>query len=348
MGSVPHTSLASGLRLVPLLLLIPLLALSCAEGTGRAGPYPSKTVFLYIFSSQGGGTDQWTRHLASLMEQELGVSMVCANLPGANGGTGAMRVWNAPRDGYAILGASETAMFFGVNAVAPLAAEWEYFIVGGSPGVVVVHADSPHTSVEDLVAAAKRAPRSVTVANSGQGKLWHLKAMQLEQAAGVTFRHIPYNGSGPAITALLSREVQALSCSAGEVAEYVRGGLVRPLLATEAEGVDFENFGAVPSAAALYPESAAGFTDLFQWLGLMLPGDVPPEVLEVLGRAFDNAMAHPKTEELATLRHIRMLGLRGAEAKEVALRMERVASWSSWDLGVARRDPSELGIPRPE
>lgn len=347
MASGGFTSSASKTGLAALVFLLPLL-LSCSTRESGSAAYPSKTLFVYIFSSQGGATDQWARHLSALMEQELGVSMVCNSLPGANGGTGAMRVWNAPHDGYSILGASETAMFFGVNGVAPTADSWEYFIVGGSPGVIVVPQDSPYESIEALVAAAKKEPLSVTVANAGQGKLWHIKAVQLEKGAGVAFRHIPYNGSGPAITALLSKEVDAVSCSAGEVAEYVRGGLVRPLVVTEAEGLAFEGFGRVPSATELYPETLAEFHDLFQWLGLMVPGDVPVEVLETLGKTFDSAMAHPKTAELAELGHIRILGLRGQAAKDAALKMERVASWSSSDLGIARKDPAALGISRPE
>ena len=190
-------------------------------GGKQEAKYPSKPINVFIFSSQGGGTDQWVRHLANLMEKDLGVSIVCNNLPGANGGTAAMKVFNSPHDGYTVLGASETSVFFGVNDVAPQASKWEFFIGGGSPGVIGVHKDSPYKTIQDLVQAAKNKPNTVKIGNSGRGKLWHIKALQLAKGAGVQFQHVPYNGSAPAITALLSKEVDAVSCSAGENMESI-------------------------------------------------------------------------------------------------------------------------------
>ncbi|MCX8036119.1 MAG: tripartite tricarboxylate transporter substrate binding protein [Candidatus Sumerlaeia bacterium] len=321
---------------------------ACGSSPQTARPYPVRNINVTVFSSQGGGSDRWARHLALLMEKDLGVHIICSNLPGANGGSGAMKVWSARHDGYSVLGASETAMFFGVNAVAPTADQWEFFIAGGSPGVLAVHHSAPYSTIQDFVGAARNQARKIKIGNSGQGKLWNIKAVQFERAAGVEFQHVPYNGSGPAITALLGREVDAVSCSAGEVVEYVRGGLVRPLIITETYSMEMEPCGTIPSAAELYPERAKDFRDLFQWLGFMMPADVPSEVLETFGRAFDQAVRHPKTEELARAEKVRLLALRGKEAKDMALRMQSVASWFSKELGLARKDPAELGIPKPE
>jgi tripartite-type tricarboxylate transporter receptor subunit TctC len=324
------------------------LLLACNQDSAKQKPYPHKNIFVYIFSSQGGGTDRFARHMAALMEEDLGVNIVCNNLPGANGGTGAMKVWRAPHDGYTVLGASETAMFFAVNDVAPPADQWEYFIGSGSPGVLAVISDSPYKTIQDLVAAAKADPGKIKVSNSGRGKLWHIKAVQFEKAAGVTFQHVPYNGSAPAIVALLSKEVDVVSCSAGEVGEYVRGGKIRPLVVTETEGMEFKNFGAVPPATEFYPETADDYGSLFQWLGFMMPHDTPPDALEAFGRAFKKALDNPRTDELFTVQKMRKIGLTGVEAKQMALRMQSVASWSSQELGIAKMDPAELGIPKPE
>lgn len=325
-----------------------LLMASCKQDRSQPKAYPHKNIFICVFSSQGGGTDRWARHMAALMEKDLGVNLVCNSLPGANGGTGAMKVWRAPHDGYTVLGASETSMFFGVNDVAPMADKWEFFIGGGSPGVLAVHSESPYETVQDLVKAAAAEPGKLKVGNSGRGKLWHIKAVQFEKGAGIRFQHVPYSGSGPAIVALLSKEVDIVSCSAGEIAEYVRGKKIRPLVMTETEGMDFEGSSHVPSATELYPKTAENYKDLFQWLGFMIPHDAPAEVLETFGLAFDKAMAHPKTDELAKLQKLRKIGLRGEEAKAMALRMQRIASWASEELGLARKNPAELGIPKPE
>lgn len=317
-----------------------------ANGTSET-TYPSKPISVYIFSSQGGGTDVWIRHLSGLIEKELGVSIVCNNLPGANGGTAAMKVFSAPTDGYTVLGASETSLFFGVNDVAPTAKDWEFFIGGGSPGVIAVNKDSPYKTVQDLVQAAKASPGSIKISNSGRGKLWHMKAISLESGAGVKFQHVPYNGSAPAITALLSKEVDAVSCSAGEISEYVRGGMVRPIVMTEAVEMSFEGFGKVPAAAKLYPSEKFNFQNLFQWLGFLFPANTDPAILEKFGKAFDKAMADPSTDKLIQDQKAVKIGLRGSKAKNLALNMESIASWMSVDLGLAKKDPASLGIPKP-
>ena len=311
------------------------------------GPYPQRDISVYIFSSPGGGTDTWTRMLAEMMSKELGVGMVCSNLPGAKGGTGAMRVWNSKHYGYSLLGASETSVFFGINDVAPPVDQWRFFIAGGSPGAVAVHSDSPYTSIEMLAVAAKQRPGSVKVSNSGHGKLWHIKALFLEKALGATFKHVPYNGSGPALTALLSREVDMVSCSCSEMSEYVKAGLVRPLIVTDRTAMDFEGFGTVRSAVEVFPESEAQMATLSPWLGFMVPRDVDPERLEVLESAFLKVMASQPIEGFLKSEMARKIALCGEAADALVKEMQQVASWTAHDMGIARKSPEALGLQKP-
>lgn len=312
------------------------------------GPYPQRDIFVYIFSSQGGGTDAWIRQLSALMAEDLGVNLVCANLPGAKGGTGAMKVWNGPHDGYALLGASETSTFFGINDVAPMVDKWRFFIAGGSPGALAVHKDSPFQSIEDLAIAVKDKPSAIKVSNSGRGKLWHIKAVQMEQALGGALKHIPYNGSGPAVTALLSREVDAVSCSCAEMSEYVKAGLLRPLVVTDADPMTFEGYGPVRSIVELYPNMQSQVQSLFQWLGFMLPHDVPTDRAAVFEAAFLKALNSPQFAPFLDMQMARKMGYVGTEAQTLASEMQSIASWTAHELGVARKDPATLGIPKPK
>ena len=334
--------------LMVLVLALVSVAMVFAAGAAETKGYPNKDINVYIFSSQGGGTDAWCRFLSPLMEEDLGVKIINTNMPGANGGTAAQKVWTSPHDGYTVLGASETSMFFGSNGVAPTSDNWHFFIAAGSGGIVAVPAASPYQTVQDLVAAAKANPKSVTIANSGQRKGWHTKAVTLEKAAGVEFKHVPYNGSGPAITAMLSGETMAVSCSTGEISEYIRAGIVRPLVITEAQGETFEGWkGEVPAAAKLYPVGEFEFSNMFQWLGFMLPKDTPQDVVDRFGAAFKKAMANPKTAEFAKTQSARLFGLTGAEANALAKNMEAVSWWMAYDLGIAKMNPATAGIPRP-
>lgn len=334
------------LRLFFLVIAIAIIILS--DGCKKEdGAYPQRDIFVYIFSSQGGGTDTWIRQLSALMGRDFGVNMVCTNLPGAKGGTGAMKVWNSPHDGYTVLGASETAVFFGINDVAPMVDKWRFFIAGGSQGIFAVRTDSPHANIEALAQRTKEYPGKIKVGNSGQGKLWHIKAVQLERAMGGSLKHIPYNGSGPAITALLSGEVDAVSCSCAEISEYVRAGLVRPLVVTDIEPVTFEGVGLIRSAVEVYPDIENELTSLFQWLGFMLPHDVDQETLNTFEDGFLRAVESSQFTEFLKVQMARKIALCGDEANPLVDRMQRAASWTARDLGIVRRDPSELGIPRP-
>lgn len=333
---------------VCLVLLTSLSVMFSAGMEETTVQYPTKDINVYIFSSQGGGTDAWCRFLSPLMEEDLKVKVINSNLPGANGGTAAQKVWNSPHDGYTVLGASETSMFFGSNGVAPTSENWHFFIAAGSGGVIAVPAQSPYKTVQDMVDAAKQKPNTIKIANSGQGKGWHTKAVTLEKAAGVQFKHVPYNGSGPAITAMLSNEVDAVSCSTGEIAEYIRGGLVRPLVITEAKGETFVGWnGVVPAAAELYPDGAFEFSNMFQWLGFMLPIDTPESVVKRFETAFQKAMADPRTAEFAKNQSARLFGLSGDKARELAKNMEAVTWWMAFDLGIAKVSPEKAGVPRP-
>ena len=167
--------------LMVLVLALVSVAMVFAAGAAETEGYPTKDINVYIFSSQGGGTDSWCRFLAPLMEADLGVKIISTNMPGANGGTAAQKVWTSPHDGYTVLGASETSMFFGSNGVAPTSENWHFFVAAGSGGIIAVPTASPYQTIQDLVAAAKTSPKSVTIANSGQGKGWHTKAVTLER-----------------------------------------------------------------------------------------------------------------------------------------------------------------------
>jgi len=309
--------------------------------------WPTRDISCYIHSNQGGGTDAWVRFLTPILEEELGVKITCTNLAGAKGGQAATKVYSAAHDGYSLLGTSETSMFYGSNDVGPTADKWNFYIAAGSAGIIVTTKDSKYKTIQELVEAAKANPDTVKIGNSGVGKGWHCKAILFEQGAGVKFKHVPYSGSGPALTALLSGEVDAVSCSTGEVAEYVRGGMVIPLVITENRSEKMEGYGEVPSAVALYPDTAFGLSNLFQFLGFALPDDTPQYILDKFGAAFDKAMKDPRTIKFAEDQIATIYDLKGEDAKKLTTNMQQVCWWLAQDLGLAVVSPEKAGIPRP-
>lgn len=313
----------------------------------QAAEYPTRSISVVIHSAAGGGSDVWARKVSAIMEKDLGVKMICMNKPGGLGGIAANFVWNSKHDGYTILGASETAMNYGVNGVCEKTARfWNFYIPGGSPGVIAVLSGSPFKNFEELVKAAKANPDNVKVSNAGIGKLWHLKSEMFKKYGDVPIKHSPYTGSAPAIVALLSKEVDAVSCSAGEVGSYIESGKMRPLVMTEKDPFTFPGFGEVPPITKFFPQLEK-YLPMSQFLCLMVPKDTPKEILDRLGAAFEYAM---KTQEMAEFMRQQLAvryGIWGESANKLAIDMEKRFSWFGEELGINKVHPEKLGIEKP-
>jgi tripartite-type tricarboxylate transporter receptor subunit TctC len=326
-----------------------LMAGGTDESSKAAGViFPERNIDVVVHSSAGGGSDVWARKVSALMEPHLGVQLVVTNKPGGNGGVAANYVWNQPHDGYTLVGASETSMTYAVNGAFEQGARaWHYFWSGGSPGVIVVKADSPFKSFEEYVRAAQATPNDVTIAVSGIGKLWHLKAEMVDKYGKVPIKDSPYKGSAPAIVALLSGEVDSLSCSAGEAAPYIKSGEMRPLIMTEDYSYTFDGYAEeVRGVTAVFPDMKK-YLPMSQGLCLLVPNDIPDAVFKILGEAFDKAMSDPEMEAFIEQQAAVKIAMWGKEADQMAVDMEARFSWFAQDLGVAQVSPEELGIKKP-
>ena len=318
-----------------------------AAGASQGEKFPSRPINVSVHSGAGGGSDVWARKVSALMEQELGVKMIVTNREGGNGGVAANYVWNQPHDGYNIIGGSETAMTYVVNgAFDKNALAWDWLISGGSPGVIIVLNSSPFRTFQDLVSAAKANPDTIKVGNAGIGKTWHLKVDMINKYADIPFKHSPYNGSGPAIIALLSKEVDAVSCAAGEAAQYIESGECRPLVMTEKEAFTFKTAGKIPAVTDTFPQLAK-YLPMNQFLCLTYPHDIPQEAKTVLENAFKKIMGTQDMKSFIDEQLSVTYDLVGEPARDMAAAMERNFSWFTFDLGIAKVDPTAFGISRP-
>lgn len=331
------------------LLSMLILGVVIAEGAKESEEsYPSRSINVIVHSSAGGGSDTWARKVSALMEEQLGVELIVSNQPGANGTIAANAAWKAKHDGYTLVGASESSMTYAVSGGFDQGARaWHYFWSAGSPGVIVTAADSGFTDFKQVIEAARANPGDVAVAVSGIGKLWHLKAEMVDKYGEVPLKDSPYKGSAPAITALLSGEVELLSCSAGEAASYIASGEMVPLVITEDYGYTFEGYPEeVPAITEFFPEMQK-YLPMSQGLCLLAPKDIPEDAFQTLGAAFDKVMETPEMEEFIKQQNAVKIGMWGPEADKRAVEMEARFSWFAQDLGVAQVSPDSVGIPRP-
>ena len=309
--------------------------------------WPQQPIQIACFSSAGGGTDTVSRLIASAMEPELGVKINVINRTGARGGAALNYVWRQKRDGYHWGGFSESiipAPVMGVHTTS--SRDWTYFMVAGAPGVISVQTNSKWKSLNDFIEYAKNHPGEIKVAASSTGGIWHTKMLALQNAAGVKFQYMPFQGSRKSITATLTGEVDAVLTSISEQSELIRSQKLLPLAMIEPEDFEFPDYGMIQSAAHEFP----GINDvpIKQWLGFALPADTPTPILEKITSAFESAIENESIQEFAQTRMLEIYGFHGQRSQNIASYGERVWTWMLDDLGVTVRSPNAFGIARPE
>ena len=259
--------------------VIAACALTTAMTTSFAqtSDFPNKTIELLVPYSPGGGTDALARAFAEASHKHTAQSIVVTNKPGASGAIGWNEVINAKPDGYKIavitvelltlphLGLAKFS-YDDFNLIAQLNAD---------PAAITVRAEAPWNSIEEFLAAAKKPGLDVKVGNAGNGSIWHLASAALEDKASVKFNHIPFQGAGPAVLALLGGHIDAVAVSPAEVSTYVTAGKLKTLAVMADKRV--KGFEKVPTFKERGIDLSIG-----TWRGLGAPKSTSPEVMNVL------------------------------------------------------------------
>ena len=272
-------------------LLASTLALGLA-GTAAA-EFPERQVTLVIPFAAGGSTDVVGRIVAERMSAELGQQIVVQNVGGAGGSLGAQQVAQAEPDGYTIL--MGTVATHALNPLIlkqkpydPVADFAPVSLLVLVPNVLAVHPDVPAQTVQELIDLAKAEPLSY--ASSGNGTPLHLSGELFKAMAGVEIDHIPYKGSGPALTDVLGNQVPIIFDNLPSASGHISSGKLRALGVTTAERAP--SFPDVPAIAETLP----GY-ETYSWNALFAPAGTPPEAIEALAAAAQAAMADPAVVE---------------------------------------------------
>ena len=267
--------------------MIILSGVSVAGGT----EYPSKPVTLIIPYPPGGSTDLSSRALANSMKKYLGQPVICENKPGGGGTVGPSLVVTKAPDGYTlgiITGSSSIAYHMGKLNFQPLddvthIARWGGFLFG-----LVVRADAPWKTLQELIEYSKQNPGKITYGSPGVGTPTHLAVEELISAVGVQWTHMPFKGGSETMTALLGGHIDVLSDSSGW-APLVDAGKFR-LLANWGfqRSPRYPN---VPTVKEIYGIASPGF------LALMGPKNMPPNIVQKVGEAVKKATEEQEFRE---------------------------------------------------
>jgi tripartite-type tricarboxylate transporter receptor subunit TctC len=237
----------------------------------------------------GGVADIVGRPLAAAMEKTLKQPVLVVNRPGAGGSVGMASVAKAPADGYTILIALSSISIFPVsdriNGKTP-AYELKDFapvaLVTSDPTVLVVSADSPWKTLKDFVETAKAHPGKVNYSSSGVYGTLHVAMEIFANAAGIQMFHVPYQGGGPALTALLGGQVHALASGPGPAAAQIRGGKVRALASWSTERLPL--LPDIPTFKELGYDA-----EFYIWSGVFVPAATPAPIVTRLRTAVREA-----------------------------------------------------------
>ena len=262
----------------------------------HAETYPTKPIRLIVPFPPGGTTDTVARLMAQKIGEAWGQQVVVDNRPGAGGTIGTELAAKAPGDGYTILMGSITT-----HAVNPALYKKLGFdpikdfipvsLIVSSPQLLAVHPSVPATTTQEFIALAKSKPGQLNYASAGSGTSPHLTFELFKSIAGIDLVHIPYKGTGPAITELVGGQVQAMITGVVALMPHVKAGKLRALAVTSAKRVD-----ALPAIPTLQEAGLKNF-DVSSWFGFFVPAGTSKAVVNKLNSEVLAVLAKPEVRK---------------------------------------------------
>lgn len=260
-----------------------LIVLSHLISTGAQAAFPDRPVRIVVPFSPGGGTDLIARTLGVTMASELGQPVVIDNKPGAGTIIGTDAVAKSAPDGYTLLIATFAhAVNPSLSARLPFATDKAFapvMLIGRSPNVLVVRADSPFKSAREVLDTARAMPGKLTFASQGNGTSAHLAGELFKTIGRVAMTHIAYRGAGPALSDLLGGQVDMMFATSSAVGAMIDAGKLRALGVTTGE-----RSAAMKNIPSLAEAGLPGYV-MESWYGLYVPAGTPAEIIARLNAA---------------------------------------------------------------
>ncbi len=279
------------------------LGLAVAAALAQAQDFPNQAIRIVIPYAPGGGTDILARPVAKSLEEAFKQPVILDHKAGAGGNIGAEMVARSAPNGYTLVMAnnSHTINPFVYSKpgydmekdFAPVA------VVGTSPTILVVHKSVPVNTIRELVEYAKSRPGKLNFSSAGVGTPGHLAGLLFNRQSGIDVAHIAYKGTGPAVMALLQKEVEIHFATPAAVAAQIKSGDFKPLGVTSKE-----RFSAFPDVPSIAESGLPGLREyeVDVWWGLLAPAGTPAAVLDKLNAAVRSAIADPALRESWTSR----------------------------------------------
>lgn len=274
-----------------------VLAAALAAGfsalPAAASTWPNKPITLVVPYAPGGTADALARVLAQHLGTKLKASVVVLNKAGASGVIGAASVAQAQPDGYTVLYDATPLSINPHLQKLPFDAEKDLqpvALVGVTPMLVVVPRNSPYNTLQELIAAASKAPGKLTFASGGQGTVQYMGAELFNQGVGIKLLHVPYRAGGLALQAILVGEVDMGFFNLPALSSHIKGGSLKPLAITSAKRNPL-----FPNVPTIGEAGVKGY-EVYEWNGMFVPSATPAEIVARLNSAVREVLAMPEVK----------------------------------------------------
>jgi len=272
--------------------LLVLCAAAATAPAAVAADFPQRPLKLVVPFTAGGAADVMARGMAQRLGEELGQQVIVDNRGGGGGIMASEIVTSAPADGYTLLFGT-----MGTHAINPaLHAKLPYdpvkdfapiSVTHVNPRVLIVGSHLEPKNVAELVALARSKPGALTYGSAGVGSSGHLSGVLFGSMTGSDLLHVPYRGSAPLMTDVITGRIDMTFDSFTVYEEHIKSGRVRALGVTSKDRV-----GALPDVPTIAEQGLAGY-DVSNWLGVLAPAGTPPAVIKTIHEALGRTMATP-------------------------------------------------------
>ncbi|MCP1832554.1 tripartite-type tricarboxylate transporter receptor subunit TctC [Bradyrhizobium sp. USDA 4532] len=271
------------------LCIVALTALLAATLPARAADYPTRPIKLVVPYAAGGPTDVLGRIVGEYLGRDFKQVVVVENKAGAQGAIGAEAVARSDPDGYTLF--VTAASIFVLNPMLYKKLPYDpardfrlLSVITDAPMIMEVHPSVPARTIAEFVAYAKKNPGKLNFGSAGTGGTVHLAGEMFKQMAGVEMTHVPYKGAGPALTDLLSGNIQLMFDTLGTALPPVKSGMLRPLGVSSTERIpDLPDLPTIAESG--YPDYAVSV-----WYGIAAPSRVPDDIADKIKASLDRAL----------------------------------------------------------
>lgn len=322
-----------------------IVALGLAAAPALA-EYPERDIQGIIQWGAGGSTDTVSRSVTPHAEDILGAKVILQNVTGGVGAIGLNQAERADADGYTLLFGAENPLLYKVMGLGQK--DYSDFvpiniIARGIP-ILVARPDAPFDTFPEMVEYITANPGEIRFGSTGPGGLPSVVTAMINEKTPLDVTAVPYDGDGPALTALQGGAIDVMPAVLGAALEPVRAGNLKAIAIFDTEGV--EQLPDTPAITDTNPE----FAEILPWgpfFGIFVKAGTPDDVVAKLTDAYGQATQNPDFLSMMDGRGFRMLSLTGTEAQDFLDTWQSQTAWILWDSEIAKNSPEDFDIPRP-